>query len=243
LSFNKTLEKNDFVTALKKTTPARIGIGHAGGRYTTRAHLKFREDLAASRDAVHREVSGPCLTQLKLQCLKSKATSRVQFLMDPSLGRFLEASSRQIVEETATKNCDIQILVSDGLSSEAFENNVPDMLPLLITRLKEEKWVVGVPFFIKWGRVGILDDFGEIVRPKASIILLGERPGLGISDSLSAYFEYEPCLKRVESDRNVLSNIHRQGIPPTEASLMLAEALIRILKIKKSGMQVQFDFA
>jgi len=40
----------------------------------------------------------------------------------------------------------------------------------------------------------------------------------------------------------VVSNIHRRGVPPPEAALMLAEALIQVLALKKSGMSVRFDF-
>ena len=78
---------------------------------------------------------------------------------------------------------------------------------------------------------------------QAGLILLGERPGLGISDSLSGYFEYAPGFARVESDRNVLCNIHENGVPPTEAALMLADALIQVVHTHKSGMSVRFEFA
>lgn len=233
-----------FVEALQKTTTARIGIGHVGLRYTTASQLKFKEDLASARDSVRRDVPEAFIESLGLLSLSSRATDRRQYLMSTTEGRFLNDESVALLRKKTEGDApvDVQILTSDGLSSEAFENNVPQMLPLMVDRLKAANLKVGNPIFVRRARVALMDHVGEIIKPKVSIILLGERPGLGISDSLSGYFEYAPALERVESDRNVLSNIHRRGIPPTEAALMLAEALIKVLQTKKSGMTVRFDF-
>ena len=219
-----------------------MGIGHCGARYPTKAQLKFREDLAISKDAVQRDVPSAVVEKLGLIALQSRVRNRAEYLMNTTAGRFLNLESAARVEKEGTKGADIQLLVSDGLSSEAFERNVPDMLPLLTQRLKEAGVTLAKPLFIRWARVAVIDHVGEILKPKASLILLGERPGLGVSDSLSGYFEYEPRAARVESDRNVLCNIHRQGVPPTEAALMLADALLKVIQLKKSGMTVRFDF-
>ena len=228
---------------MQGATTARIGIGHCGGRYPTQAQLKFKEDLAVSKDAVHRDVPDEEIEKLNLLGLQSKAVNRTDYLMNIRCGRFLDNKSVELLQTKAVKEPDIQLIAADGLSSEAFSRNVPQMLPLLTERLEEEGVTLGTPLFIRWARVAIQDHVGEILRPKASLILLGERPGLGISDSLSGYFEYRPCLERVESDRNVLCNIHQKGIPPAEAALMLAEAMLRVLELKTSGMNVRFDFA
>lgn len=232
-----------FIESLQATTTARIGIGRAGERYPTRAQLKFKEDLAVAKDAVHREVPEELVKRLGLLSLRSRASDRRDYLMNTLCGRFLDDSSVETLKVKAIRTPDIQIIASDGLSSEAFEKNVPEMLGLFEQRLKKENVGLGTALFVRQARVAVIDHVGEIIKPKAAIILIGERPGLGISDSLSAYFEYGPNLSRVESDRNVLSNIHRRGIPPTEAALMLAEALIEVLKLKKSGMTVRFDFS
>jgi len=246
VSFSNDLGKNAFVTELKKTTTARIGIGHAGGRYPTKAQLKFKEDLAVSKDAVHRDVPHDLIQTLGLTPLQSRVRDRAEYLRNTTLGRFLSADSEKTLaklhENSEPHHFDVQIVASDGLSSEAFERNVPAMLPLMQGRLKEAGLRLAPPLFVRWARVAVLDHVGQIVKPKAAIILLGERPGLGISDSLSGYFEYDPGPHRLESDRNVLSNIHRLGVPPPKAALLLAEALIKIITLKKSGMTVRFDF-
>lgn len=242
MSFNNDADREAFVDVLRGTTPARIGIGHSGGRYPTKALLKFREDLAASKDTVHRDVSGELIAELGLLPLQSRAADRREYLMNTSLGRFLDDASVAKLQAEVAPGPDVLLLVSEGLSSDAFENNVPEMLPLLRSRLADDGIRVAAPIFVRWARVAVMDHIGELLRPKASLILIGERPGLRISDSLSGYFEYAPGACRVESDRNVLSNIHRRGVPPSEAALMLAEALIRISELRKSGMDVRFDF-
>lgn len=229
--------------ALQKTTTARIGIGHAGSRYPTKAQLKFKEDLASARDTVRREVSERVVGDLGLLFLRTGARDRREYLMNTRCGRHLDDESQKILQAKAVKNPDVQLITSDGLSCEAFERNVPEMLPLLTSRFALEKIIQGTPVFVRRARVAVIDALGEIIRPKTALILIGERPGLGISDSLSGYFEYQPCLGRMESDRNVMCNIHRRGIPPSEAALMLAEALLEILRIQKSGMTVRFKFS
>jgi len=239
---NKTILKSEFALSLKKLTPARIGIGHAGGRYLTDAQIKFRNDLAISKDAVHKEVSIETLQKMGFLILQTRAKDRKDYLMNTRAGRYLNEESVETLKKQSVKKPQIQLIASDGLSSEAFDRNVPQMWPLLTKKLESEGYQVGTPVFVRWGRVAVMDHVGEITQPEAGLILLGERPGLGISDSLSGYFGYQPCAKRVESDRNVLCNIHALGVPPTEAALMLADALIRVLQLKKSGMNVRFDF-
>lgn len=234
----------DFIESLQKATTARIGIGRAGTRYPTRAQLKFKEDLASARDSVRRDVSKELVRKLGLCPLATRAEDRGAYLMSTSLGRSLNEESVALLKSKTEVwgQKDVALLVSDGLSAEAFEKNVPQMLAPLVDRLRAAQVSVIPPLFIRRARVAVMDHVGEILKPRASIILLGERPGLGISDSLSAYFGYAPGFSRVESDRNVLSNIHARGIPPTEAALMLADALVKVLQLRKSGMSVRFDF-
>ena len=51
---------------------------------------------------------------------------------------------------------------------------------------------VGTPFFIQYCRVGVLNDIGDLLKPDVVILLIGERPGLGRADALSAYMAYRP---------------------------------------------------
>jgi ethanolamine ammonia-lyase small subunit len=53
-------------------------------------------------------------------------------------------------------------------------------------------------------------------------MIVGERPGLATAESLSAYVIYRPRLSSLEPDRTVISNIHRGGIPTSEAAKKIA---------------------
>jgi ethanolamine ammonia-lyase small subunit len=70
--------------------------------------------------------------------------------------------------------------------------------------------------------------------------------GIGIhsaSESMSAYMCYRPRFGKTDSDRNVISNIHRGGIPPLEAGAVIADFihqfLIQFLINKMSGVNLK----
>ena len=70
-------------------------------------------------------------------------------------------------------------------------------------------------------------------------MLVGERPGLATSESMSAYITYEPRLGVPESKRTVVSNIHRQGTPAVEAGAHIASLLHTMLEKRASGIDLR----
>lgn len=70
-------------------------------------------------------------------------------------------------------------MVSDGLSTDAITANYEEILPPLLAGLKQAGLNVGTPFFVRYGRVKIEDQIGEILGAKVVILLVGERPGWG----------------------------------------------------------------
>src|SRR5699024_1508552 len=122
--------------------------------------------------------------------------------------------------------------VSDGLSSTGTSETVPDLMSALIQGLKLKNITIGTPVFIKRSRVWIQDEVAKLVDCDVVISLIGERPGLATSKSISAYIIYRPNEKSVEADRTVLSNIHEGGVPPAEAGAHLADTISEMLKFK-----------
>ena len=224
--------------AMKKTTPARICIGRAGARPKTASWLKLLAVHAVAQDAVFVDVSEDFLKKMNLISVQSAAETKELFLTRPDLGRRLSEEGRKTILEKCAKNVQVQILVVDGLSSTAIEANVGDILPALMQGLKASGITVGTPVFVKHGRVWVQDEVANLVNAEVVISLIGERPGLGTAESLSAYMIYRPNEKTVEADRTVVSNIHRGGIPPAEAGAHLVELLKLILKEKASGVNL-----
>ena len=62
------------------------------------------------------------------------------------------------------------------------------------------------------------------------------RPGLGYSDSLSAYYIYRPGQGATDANREVISNINPRGIEPARGAKLTADAIQRILRERKSGI-------
>ena len=228
----------DAIKAMKKATTARIGIGRAGARPKTASWLKLLADHAVAQDAVFVDVSEELLKRTNLFSVQSAAETKEQFLTRPDLGRRLSAEAVQTVLQNCEKDIQVQILVVDGLSSTAIEANVPDILPALRQGLQASGIKVGTPFFIKYGRVGVQDEVARLLNAEVVISLIGERPGLGTAESLSAYIIYRPNEKTVEADRNVVSNIYKGGIPPAEAGAHLVDLLKQILNAKASGVSL-----
>lgn len=226
------------IEKVQSITPARIGIGRTGTRMKTRNYLDFRIDHAAAQDAVFKDVPEEMLKELKLPVLQSKAETMDQYLMDLDSGRRLNETSRKWADENLPKNRQVQIIVSDGLSSTGIEANIGDLLPALVQGLQSKNITIGDPVFIKRSRVWIQDDVASIVNCDCVISLIGERPGLATAKSISAYLIYKPGENTVEADRTVISNIHEGGVPPVEAGAHLADLIETILKQKASGVKL-----
>ena len=223
----------------KKKTPARIGISRAGTRYTTNTMLRFRADHASAVDAVYTDVSEEFLNANNLFTIQTKCHSKDEYMTRPDLGRRLSEESIAILKEKAKKSPKVEIFVSDGLSSTAIEANVEDTLPAIINGLKSYGIEAGTPFFLKYGRVGAADEVSEILDAEVTCVLIGERPGLATSESMSAYITYKGYVGIPESKRTVVSNIHKNGTPASEAGAHIAHIIKKILDAKASGQDLK----
>jgi ethanolamine ammonia-lyase small subunit len=219
-------------------TPARIGVGRAGLRPKTHTWLKFRYDHAAAVDAVYGDVNPALLDRLALFKVNTKVVDKEVYVRRPDFGRKLSDEAKQLITQQCKKAPTVQIIVSDGLSSKAVEENLEDVYLSLNQSLQSLGLDSGTPFFIEKGRVAVMDDVGELLKPKVIVYLIGERPGLVSAESLSAYLCYEPRLGTIEADRMVISNIHKGGIPPVEAGAYIGTVIQKILKYQASGVSL-----
>ncbi|MGG4440294.1 ethanolamine ammonia-lyase subunit EutC [Brevibacillus fortis] len=223
---------------LLSSTPARIGVWRAGVRPLTKTMLELRRDHAAAVDAVYGEVSQAVLDQFSLFTVETQYDNTENYLKRPDMGRVLTEEGVRTLQERGQKKPQVQIVVSDGLSAAAVDANLKDVLPSLMDSLKSYGLTCGTPFFIKGGRVASMDHVGEILEPEVLVLLIGERPGLVTAHSMSAYMCYRPRKGMVESERTVISNIHRQGTSPVEAGAHIGTILSKMLEQKASGVKL-----
>lgn len=224
---------------MKLSTPARIGVWRSGPRPLTTTLLRFRADHAVAQDSVLGEVPEAFPEKYQMISVQSMCSSKDEYLTRPDLGRKLDETNLDILFQNCTKGAQVQIIVSGGLSSKAVEANIPNLLPALLQGLESMGIKVGKPIFVKHGRVAIMDVVGDVLKPEVALILIGERPGLGTAESMSAYMGYNPRVGMVESERTVISNIHKGGIPASEAGAHLATVLKKILDTKSSGVNLE----
>lgn len=224
---------------MKLSTPARIGVWRSGPRPLTTTLLRFRADHAVAQDSVLGEVDEDFPAKYQMVSVQSMSSSKDEYLTRPDLGRKLDEANLEIIRKNCPKGAQVQLIVSGGLSSKAVEANIPNLLPALLQGLESMGVKVGKTIFVKQARVAIMDVIGEELKPEAAIILIGERPGLGTAESMSAYMGYNPRVGMVESERTVISNIHQGGIPAAEAGAHLATMIKKILDAKASGVNLE----
>lgn len=235
----KNPEHGEEYAELKMAAPCRLGIGKAGARYNTLPQLEFRAAHSAAQDAVFSDVDMDFVESQGLFTIQSQCDSKDTYLTRPDLGRKLSAEAVATLKEKAKKNPTVQIYVSDGLSSAAVAANVADLMPAIMQGLSSYNIDVGTPFFVKYGRVGIMDEVSELTGATVTCVLIGERPGLITAESMSAYITYKGTVGMPEARRTVVSNIHRSGTIPAEAGAHIAEIIKIMLEKKASGTDLK----
>lgn len=224
---------------MKARTEARLGVWRAGPRYRTKTELRFRADHAAAMDAVFTDVPEELLGRMGLFTVTSKCGSKDEYLTRPDLGRQLDDETIKMLRDKCTMKPQVQVFVSDGLSSTAVAANLVDILPAIMQGLKMHQVQAGTPFFLKYGRVGAMDAVTEALQAEVTVVLLGERPGLASGESLSAYMTYGGYVGIPEANRTVVSNIHRGGTNPAEAGAHIADLAALMLRQKASGLDLK----
>ncbi len=225
--------------ALISTTTARLGGGRTGTRLRTRSLLLFQSDLAVTQDTLYRDVDPQILAQFNLFSVQTQITEgKEQYLLRPDLGRRLSEAARKIIQAKCTKSPNIQICIGDGLSAYAIEVNVPKILPVMEAGCKTAGLTLGTPFFIQYCRVGVMNDIGDLIKPDVLILLIGERPGLGRAESMSAYMAFRPSSGHTDADREVICNIFDGGgTNPLEAGAYAIQMAKKMIKNQASGVK------
>lgn len=233
-------EPGDLWAPLRATTQARIGLGRAGMALPTAAVLDLQASQAAARDAVHvpLDVAAllPGLTAVGLGepiLLTSKALDRSSYLRRPDWGR----EPAELTGLVAT-GAQVGLVIADGLSSRAVADHAVAMVQALAAELAE--FTVAPPVVVTQARVAIGDWIGEAMGVDTVLVLIGERPGLSVADSLGIYLTHNPRPGRNDAERNCISNIHPPEGLSYDAAAQTAARLVRGARaLGRSGVDLK----
>jgi ethanolamine ammonia-lyase small subunit len=231
---------------LRRHTPARIALGRSGVALPTAELLRFAAAHAAARDAVHAALDVPALLDAlrahgvppPLACVASRAATRHVYLRRPDLGRRLHGDAS--LPEAAAP-IELAVVLADGLSATAVQRHAPPLVAALVAA-----WDAALPMAIvvaTQARVALGDEIGERLNARVVLVLIGERPGLSSPDSLGAYLTFEPRVGRTDAQRNCVSNIRPDGLPPDAAAQRIAWLLRESLRRRLSGVALKDDSA
>ncbi|MFT3880985.1 MAG: ethanolamine ammonia-lyase subunit EutC [Gemmatales bacterium] len=226
-------------------TPARLFVGRAGTGYPTHTALKLRADHAAARDAVYQQVDlerdfgAERISSYGLFTTQTQARTRTEYLMRPDRGRLFDVASQELIQRECPPSAGLQIVLGDGLSASAVAQHGARLLDVFRDKASDQSWKLGRPFLIRFCRVGIMNEIGRLLHPQVVVLLIGERPGLVQSESLSAYLAYRPVPGHTDAQRNLISNIHPQGVSLDEAAERILHLAARMREEQCSGVMIK----
>lgn len=234
---------NDPWDKLKQFTDARIALGRAGCSIPTHAMLEFQLAHAQARDAVYQALDVDALTSnlaengLYSIHVQSLATDKEIYLKRPDLGRLLDDESKQKIandQYTRNENFDVCIVIGDGLSSFAIEENAVTFINALKEQIVEEKWTLAPIVIATGSRVALGDQVAELLNAKMLVMLIGERPGLSSPDSMGIYYTWDAKTGCADSKRNCISNVRPAG-------LSINIAIQRLMNLMRNSKQLGYS--
>lgn len=231
-----TVPVDDPWRRLRPLTDARIGLASAGGSLATAPLLALRLAHARARDAVHATLDTAALAAAlgPMLVADSAAADRATYLLRPDLGRRLAAGA------TLPRGAhDLAVVLADGLSARAVQDHAPAVVTALLPLLAA--WRIAPLVVVQQGRVAVGDAVANAMGAAASLVLIGERPGLSAPDSLGAYLTWQPHPATTDADRNCVSNIRPAGFAPADAARKIAWLLEAMRARGASGVALKDD--
>jgi ethanolamine ammonia-lyase small subunit len=235
----------DLIERIRARTPARVLVDRAGAGYRTLTQLELRAAHAAARDAVRteldleRDLGADFVQRWKLFEAATQACSKHEYLLRPDRGRNFSEAAAEEIQSVCPHAPDLQVVIGDGLSVTAVAAQVPALLPLIVKEAEQRGWKLGRPFAVRYCRVGIMNQVGELLRPEVVVLLIGERPGLATAESLSAYMAYRPRKGDNDAQRNLISNIHSRGVAVDASAIRIINLAEQMRAQQMSGTRLK----
>lgn len=240
--------QDDNWSSLKDFTQARIALGRTGVAIPLKETLQFRLAHAHARDAVYSSLdleklhTGISELGLDYMDVQSEVQSRDEYLKRPDKGRELGEQSRLQLQQLTFNPCDICIVLSDGLSAMAINENAIPLIQILSQLSKKMHYSLAPIILVDQGRVAVADEIAAILQASIVIHLIGERPGLSSSNSLGAYITYHPQKGLTDETRNCISNIRPEGLQIPMAAEKIMYLVRESLRMGLSGVQLKDTF-
>lgn len=233
--------RQQFWDGLRQTTQARIGLGRSGNALSTRDVLELAAAHAAARDAVHIPLDTHRLAAAiadvgigRPAVVTSQASSRDEYLRRPDLGR-LPADLAAV----ATAPADIGFVLADGLSPTALMHHGAPLLRALVEEFGD-RYTLAEPVIATQARVALGDHIAERGQYTTLLVIIGERPGLSVADSLGIYLTHRPRPGCTDADRNCISNIHPpDGLGYREAARIAGGLVAGARQLGRSGVSLK----
>ncbi len=230
----------------RSVTRARIGLGRAGDALPTEALLDFQLAHSRARDAVHGAVDFDALTAtiapLPAVRIRSCAENRTEYLRRPDLGRRVDAGdAAKLAALRSPDGFDLAIVVADGLSASAVTAHAAPLLRELTAHLPHTR--LSPIVLAEQARVALGDEAAALLGARMVVVLIGERPGLSVADSLGIYLTWQPRVGRLDSERNCISNVHAHGLSYEQARSALVWLLHEARRLGQSGVLLKADSA
>ena len=237
--------------SLRRYTAARIALGRSGVSQPTASQLEFQLAHARARDAVHLALDHKALAGalhdacgLPSVSLHSAADSRHVYLQRPDLGRKLDEASRQTLAALPPEPAyDLALVIADGLSALAIEQNAAPFIGALMARLSPERWRIAPLAIVRQGRVAVGDEIAHLLNARAVVVLIGERPGLSSPDSMGLYLTWAPQPGLTDASRNCISNVRPAGLTCDAAAFKLHYLLSEARRRQMSGVALKDETA
>ncbi len=122
-------------------------------------------------------------------------------------------------------DADIGIVLADGLSPRALVDHAYGLVIALKDALSE-RFSVAPPVIATQARVALGDHIAEALGVQTVIVVIGERPGLSVADSLGIYLTHRARPGCSDADRNCISNIHPPDGQSYAAAARIAASLV-----------------
>ena len=237
---------------LTAATPAAYGFETAGPRPTNAVGRETRLHQAVGREAIQSELRADLLAAIgPAYEISTRAASKEDHLDHPDAGSRISDKSRITLKR---ENCQVQVLISDGLSAEAVHANAAELVGVLSDALAARSLTRARTILARYGRVKLAEEVAEATGAELVVHLIGERPGGDATSarSMSAYLVYalrdRSCRTAaaqfsgnsdVRYEYTVISNIHSGGLPAVEAGAVVAEKVFRILEHQAAGNRLE----